>query len=45
MLHNHRWREIRIEGEKAFERRDCGLRWVGDQAPDEPRGFAGSGGW
>jgi len=37
VLSKHRWQEIRIEGEKAFECRDCRKRFFA-QPPGPPSG-------
>jgi hypothetical protein len=52
-LGKHRWRELLVDEEKAFECRDCRKRVFGDQPPpntfdidklsQEGAGFGGSG--
>jgi hypothetical protein len=49
-LNEHRWRELLVDEEKAFECRDCRKRVFGDHPPDTRNidvlsGGAGSGGW
>ena len=42
---NHRWQEIRVDGEKAFQCRDCGKRYFGDDPTGEHLyGQGGAGG-
>jgi hypothetical protein len=37
---NHRWEEMRVEGEMAWECRDCHMRSLEDLAPEPDPGAA-----